>query len=216
MATKKQADPLAGNRQAAYSARNRAALIKHAQEVLAEIGPSATIEQLSAHAQVSPTTIYKYFNKKEVLFAEALNQLWEEWLKWSGQTRSPGEPLENVLDAGRKLFRIKQHDPILAQVLHNVVKDPQFAMGALQGEGDKVFTTLATMGAIKSEDLEARLILWKNIFTGICVSLYGNEEISPGEADVALGIGLSVWGISEAKAKKIISRPLVFPLHAIG
>jgi len=216
MAIKKKADLLAGNRQAAYSARNRAALIKHAQEVLAEIGPSATIEQLSAHAQVSPTTIYKYFDNKEVLFAEALNQLWEEWLKWSGQTRSPGEPLENVLDAGRKLFRIKQHDLILAQVLHNVVKDPQFAMGALQGKGDKVFTTLATMGAIKSEDLQERLILWKNIFTGICVSLYGNEEISPEEADVALGIGLSVWGISEAKAKKLVSRPLVFPRHAIS
>jgi AcrR family transcriptional regulator len=215
MASKKQADQLAGNRQAAYSARNRAALIKHAQEVLAEVGPSATIEQLSAHAQVSPTTIYKYFNNKEVLFAEALNELWEEWLNWSGQTRSPGEPLENVIDAGRKLFRIKQHDPILAQVLHNVVKDPQFAMNALQGEGSKAFSTLAKMGAIKSEDLEERLILWKNIFTGICVSLYGTEEISPEEADVALGIGLSVWGISEAKAKKIISRPLVFPLHAI-
>jgi AcrR family transcriptional regulator len=214
VATKKQA-ALTGNRQAAYSARNRAALIKHAQEVLAEVGPSATIEQLSAHAQVSPTTIYKYFANKEVLFAEALNQLWEEWLKWSGQTRTPGEPLENVIDAGRKLFRIKQHDPILAQVLHNVVKDPQFAMQALQVEGDKVFITLAKMGAIKSEDLEERLILWKNIFTGICISLYGNEEISPEEADVALGIGLSVWGISEAKAKKIISRPLVFPLHVI-
>jgi len=216
MATKKKAAALTGNRQAAYSARNRAALIKHAQEVLAEVGPSATIEQLSAHAQVSPTTIYKYFNNKEVLFAEALNQLWEEWLNWSGQTRSPGEPLENVIDAGRKLFRIKQHDPILAQVLHNVVKDPQFAMQALQVEGNKVFITLAKMGAIKSEDLEERLILWKNIFTGICISLYGNEEISPEEADVALGIGLSVWGISEAKAKKIISRPLVFPLHAIS
>jgi len=215
MASKKQADQLAGNRQAAYSARNRAALIKHAQEVLAEVGPSATIEQLSAHAQVSPTTIYKYFANKEVLFSEALNELWEEWLNWSGQTRTPGEPLENVLDAGRKLFRIKQHDPILAQVLHNAVKDPQFAMKALQGEGDKAFITLAKMGAIKSEDLEERLILWKNIYTGICVSLYGNEEISPEEADVALGIGLSVWGISEAKAKKIISRPLVFPLHAI-
>jgi AcrR family transcriptional regulator len=216
MAIKKQAASETRSRQAAYSARNRAALIKHAQEVLAEVGPSATIEQLSAHAQVSPTTIYKYFNNKEVLFSEALNQLWEEWLNWSGQTRTPGEPLENVLDAGRKLFRIKQHDPILAQVLHNAVKDPQFAMQALQGEGEKVFITLAKMGAIKSEDLEERLILWKNIYTGICVSLYGNEEISPEEADVALGIGLSVWGISEAKAKKIISRPLVFPLHAIS
>jgi len=27
---------------------------------------------------------------------------------------------------------------------------------------------------------------------------------------VALGIGLSVWGISEAKAKKLTSRPLEF------
>jgi hypothetical protein len=72
------------------------------------------------------------------------------------------------------------------------------------------------MGAIKSEDLEERMILWKNIFTGICVSLYGTEEISPEDADVAFGIGLSVWGISEAKAKKIISRPLTFPLRAIN
>jgi len=215
MATKKQAASETRSRQAAYSARNRAALIKHAQEVLAEVGPSATIEQLAAHAQVSPTTIYKYFNNKEVLFAEAFSQLWEEWIQWSNETRSPGEPLESVLDAGRKLFRIKQHDPILAQVLHNVVKDPEFAMNAVQGEGAKAFRALAKMGAVTGEDLEQRLMLWLHIYTGICISLYGNESISPEEADVAFGIGLSVWGISEAKAKKIISRPLVFPLHAI-
>ena len=216
MATKKRANPLAGNRQAAYSARNRAALITHAQEVLAEVGPSATIEQLAAHAQVSPTTIYKYFANKEELFSEAFSQLWEEWVLWSNESRSPGEPLENVLDAGRKLFRIKQHDPILAQVLHNVVKDPQFAMKAVQGEGVKAFTALAKMGAVKNEDFHERMIIWLHIYMGICVSLYGTEEISPEEADVAFGIGLSVWGISEAKAKKIISRPLVFPLHAIN
>jgi AcrR family transcriptional regulator len=216
MATKKQAASVTGNRQAAYSARNRAALIKHAQEVLAEVGPSATIEQLAAHAQVSPTTIYKYFNNKEVLFAEAFSQLWEEWIQWSNQTRSPGEPLEMVLDTGRKLFRIKQHDPILAAVLHNVLKDPQLAMGAVQGEAAKVFRTLAKMGVVKSEDFEERLILWQYIYQGICISLYATDEISADEADVAFGIGLSVWGISEAKAKKIISRPLVFPLHAIS
>jgi len=44
-AVKKQLEAPAGNRQAAYSARNRARLIKDAQLVLAEIGPSATIEQ---------------------------------------------------------------------------------------------------------------------------------------------------------------------------
>ena len=107
MAAKKKIEPAPGGRQAAYSARNRAALIKAAQEVLAEVGPSATIEQLAAHAQVSPTTIYKYFANKEVLFAEAFSQLWEEWINWSNETKSPGEPLEMVVDTGRKLFRMQ-------------------------------------------------------------------------------------------------------------
>ena len=215
MATKKQAAQAPSGRQAAYSARNRAALVKVAQEVLAEVGPSATIEQLASHAQVSPTTIYKYFANKEVLFTEAFSQLWEEWIKWSNETRNPGEPLEMVLDTGRKLFRIKQHDPILAAVLHNVLKDPQFAMEATLGEGKKTFAALAKMGAIKGEDFEDRYLLWRYLYSGICISLYSTELMSVEQAEVAFGIGLSIWGISEAKAKKIISRPLTFPLHAI-
>jgi len=46
MAAKEQKAPPSGGRQAAYSARNRAKLIKNAQEILAEVGPSATIEQI--------------------------------------------------------------------------------------------------------------------------------------------------------------------------
>jgi hypothetical protein len=216
MAAKVQVDQVSGGRQAAYSARNRVALIKVAQAVLAEIGPSATIEQLAIHAQVSPTTIYKYFNNKEVLFTEAFSQLWEEWINWSNETKSPGEPLEMVIDTGRKLFRVHLHDPILANVMHNVLKDPQFAINAVQGESGKVFKNLAKMGAVKSEDFEERMILWNYIYAGICISLYQAESISPEEADVAFGIGLSVWGISEAKANKIISRPLIFPTQKIS
>ena len=216
MTSKKQAAPLHGNRQAAYSARNRAALIEATQEVLAETGPSATIEHLASHAQVSPTTIYKYFANKEALFAEAFSQMWEEWIQWSSESKSSDNPLETVLDAGRKVFRIKQHDPILAAVLHNVLKDPQFAIKAVQDEAERVLRTLAKMGALASEDFEERLILWKYIYAGICISLFVTESISPEQADVAFGIGLSIWGISEAKAKKIASRQLVFPLHAIN
>ena len=215
MAIKQQVAPAPGNRQAAYSARNRANLIKCAYEVLAEIGPSATVEQLATHAEVSPTTIYKYFNNKEVLFAEALNQFFDEWIQWSQQGVSPGDPLERVVDTGRKLFRIKQHNPILAQVLHNVLKHPQFAINALEAPGAKVFKSLAKMGAVENEDVEERLILWRYVTAGIMTSLYVIEEISPEGADVAIGIGLSVWGISEARAKEITSRTLVFPLHAM-
>ena len=211
----KNQEVVTNSRQAAYSARNRAALIMSAQEVLAEIGPSATIEQIAAHAEVSPTTIYKYFSSKELLFTEAFSNLWEEWINWSNQTRTPGEPLEMVLDTGRKLFRIKQHDSILSTVLHNVLKDPQFAMSATMDESKNVFAELAKMGKIKNEDFENRFILWRNMYTGICISLYVTDEISVEDADVAFGIALFVWGISEAKAKKLISRPLLFPLHAI-
>ena len=75
MPSKKPVQKAAGNRQAAYTSRNRAALIKSGQEVLADIGPGATIEDLANHAQVSPTTIYKYFESKEVLFSEARTNL---------------------------------------------------------------------------------------------------------------------------------------------
>ena len=90
MAAKKDAAAEAGGRQAAYSARNRARLIKDAQEVLAEIGPSATIEQIASHAEVSPTTIYKYFENKDLLFIEALSEAWVGFLIWANQQKAPG------------------------------------------------------------------------------------------------------------------------------
>ena len=210
MAVKKQAAEVPGGRQAAYTARNRAALIKAGQQVLAEIGPQATIEQLVEYAQVSPTTIYKYFENKEFLFGEAFNQSWEEWVEWSNQVRLPGERLEMVLDTGRKLFWVKKYNPLFAKTLHNMLRDRTLAMRAVNDEGKRVFKELAKSGAISNVQFEERWALWSNILAGLLVSVYVTEELSPSQAEVAFGIGLSVWGISEAKALKLISRPLQF------
>ena len=210
MAAKKQAVQAPGGRQAAYSARNRAALIKAGQEVLAEIGPQATIEQLADHAQVSPTTIYKYFENKEALFGEAFSQSWESWIEWSNQQMTPGERLEMVLDTGRKLFWIKKHNPNFAKILHNTLKDRVLAMSAVNDEGKRVFKELAKAGAFKSDDFDERWVLWTNILVGLYTAVYVAESLSPSQAETAFGIGLSVWGINEAKAAKIISRPLLF------
>ena len=210
MAVKKQVANVPGGRQAAYTARNRAALIKAGQQILAEIGPQATIEQVVEYAAVSPTTIYKYFENKEALFGEAFNQSWENWIEWSNQVRLAGERLEMVFDTGRKLFWVKKHSPLFAKILHNTLKDPALAMKAVLGEAERVFKELAKSGALSKEDFEKRIILWANIYVGLLVAIYVTEELSPAEAEVAFGIGLSVWGISEAKAKKLISRPLEF------
>jgi len=211
MAAKKQAVQAPGGRQAAYSARNRARLIKDAQIVLAEIGPSATIEQIAAHAEVSPTTIYKYFENKDQLFLEALGEAWIGFLMWANQLRAPGDRLERTLDSGRKVFWAKKTHPLFAEMLHNCLTEmPDFLAQSDKGEGKKVFKEIAASGEIKTDDFEKRYVLWTNIYTGILKSVFVTNELSPSEADVALGIGLSVWGISESKAKKLISRPLEF------
>jgi AcrR family transcriptional regulator len=210
MAVKKQAATVPGGRQAAYTARNRAALIKAGQQVLAEVGPQATIEQLVEYAEVSPTTIYKYFENKEALFAEAFNQSWESWIEWSNQVRLPGERLEMVLDTGRKFFWAKKHDPLFAKILHNTLQDRSLAIKAVSEEGKRVFKELAKSGAISNVHFEERWTLWSNILAGLLASVYVSEDLSPSQAEVAFGIGLSVWGISEAKASKIINRQLQF------
>ena len=211
MAVKKQVEAATGSRQAAYSARNRARLIKDAQEVLAEIGPSATIEQIASHAEVSPTTVYKYFENKDQLFIEALGEAWVGFLIWSNQFKAPGDRLERTFDSGRKLFWAGQTHPQLAQMLHNCLNEmAEFLIHSDNGEAKKVFHELAKGGELKLDDFDKRFTMWENIYTGILKSVFVTEELSPTEANVAFGIGLSVWGISEAKAKKLISRPLAF------
>jgi AcrR family transcriptional regulator len=207
---KKVAEP--GGRQAAYSARNRAALVKAGQEVLAEIGPSATIEQLASHAQVSPTTIYKYFENKDELFIQALAEMWKGWLQWASLEKAPGSRLEMVLDSGRKIFWARKTHPLFADMLHNCLEQmPNFLVLSDQGIGKKVFSEIAASGEIKQDDFDQRFVLWTNTYTGLLKSVFVYEELTAAEANVAFGIGLSVWGISDAKAKKIIARPLSFP-----
>jgi len=211
MAVKKQVQAATTSRQAAYSARNRARLIKDAQEVLAEIGPSATIEQIAAHAEVSPTTIYKYFENKDQLFIEALGEAWVGFLIWSNQFKAPGDRVERTLDSGRKLFWARQTHPQFAQMLHNCLDEmAEFLIHSDNGEAKRVFHEFAKSGDFKLDDFDKRFALWESIYSGILKSVFVTEEMSPTEANVAFGIGLSVWGISEAKAKKLISRPLAF------
>jgi AcrR family transcriptional regulator len=210
MPSKKPVKKAAGNRQAAYSARNRAALIKAGQEVLADIGPGATIEQLAAHAQVSPTTIYKYFPTKELLFSEAISEIYQGWIIWAYNGAPRGESLETTLDTGRKLFWVRQTHPLFAKILHNTLRDPSFVIASVKIGAESVFKNHAQLGILENQDFDKRFILWSYCYAGILSSVHLAEELSPTQAEESLGIALSIWGISEAKAKKLMSRPLVF------
>jgi AcrR family transcriptional regulator len=196
-------------RQAAYTARNRAALIRAGQEILAEIGPSATIEQLAAHAEVSPTTIYKYFENKDRLFIEALSEMWHGWVPWAFAQTSTTDDLEAVVTLCRRLFRVKETHPHFAQVLHNTFKEmPDFFLQADEETAKGVFASLASAGQIAGDDFENRFKLWSSMFLTLNASVHVTEDLSPVQADAALGIALSVWGVTPARVKKLISRDL--------
>ena len=87
---------------------------------------------------------------------------------------------------------------------------PNFLILSDKGEGKRVFSELAASGELKQDDFDQRYILWTNTYTGLLKSVFVYEELSPADANIAFGIGLSVWGISEAKAKKLVSRRLSF------
>jgi AcrR family transcriptional regulator len=210
MPAKKQVVNKPGNRQAAYIARHRSELIKMGQEVLAEIGPAATIEELSEYAQVSPTNIYKYFKNKEVLFSEALSQMWLDWVVWSYDGVPPGQDLEAVITTARKLFWIKQTHPLFAKVLHNTLANPAFIIEAVKQGGAEVFRDLANRDLLEKDEFEKRMVLWGYALAGILTAVHVSEELSPSEAEVALAIALSIWGVNEVKAKKLMSKKLVF------
>jgi len=210
MAAKKKVAQASGGRQAAYTARNRAKLLHSAQQVLADIGPTATIEQIANIAEVSPTTIYKYFDNKEILFSQALDLLWREWVVWSYNGAPPAQSLEAVLDSGRKLFWVKQTHPLLAKILHNTLENPMFLIKAVSEGGTEVYRELAERGDLNHQNFENRLLLWAYCLAGLMTAVHITGELSPTDAEVAFGIGLSIWGVSDARAKKLMARPLVF------
>jgi AcrR family transcriptional regulator len=63
--------PEHGRKRAAF-ARSRAHILLSTVEVLANLGPSATVEQVAAHAGVATSTLYQHFADREALFTAAL------------------------------------------------------------------------------------------------------------------------------------------------
>ena len=211
MAAKNQSQAGSGNRQSAYIARNRIALIKSAQGVLAEVGLHATIEQLATSANVSPTTIYKYFESKEALLSEALADAWQEFMLWAHGDEIPGSSFQGMIHVFRKLIRAKQSHPQFARILKNTLSDSSFVINAVRPLAMATLQKAATKEDIAVDQFEERVYLWGYSLAGIMSGVYVTEDLSPEKADELLAVSLQVLDFSKAKAKKLVSHPLVYP-----
>jgi len=192
----------------AATTRNRAALIRSAQQVLAEIGPDATVEEFVAHAQVSPTTIYNHFGSKEAMFAQALAQLWREWIEWAHSDGPPDGSLEEMIDVCRKLFRAGETHPEFSKILGNMLHNPTFVIDSLRSETIPAFEHVASSGNLTRFEFENRTRLFMYCFAGIAHGVHATKELSPSDADASLEIALAIWNVSPELAKALTSRPL--------
>jgi AcrR family transcriptional regulator len=195
-------------RQAAYTARNRAAILTAAQNVLADIGPTATIDQIIGYAQVSPTTIYKYFENREVLLAEALAQIWGEWVAFNESTRTNADDLEDFIGTARKFFRLNKTNPLFAKILKNTLANPEFVIQSVSGPARIALKAVAEKGTLEAENFETRLYLFSYALAGIATAVYVNESMSPKQADEALVLAVGLFNIDAETARIIISKNL--------
>jgi len=209
MATRKTPTPALEGRKAAYVARNRVALLRSTQKVLAEIGPDATIEQISEMAEVSVSTIYKHFENKDVLFATATIEAMRDWELWVDQFLSTArEPLEELVLPMRALLRIPQTHPLYARMIaNNLSAIPDYVPGISSGLSKHIKELIKA----KVLDMESPEIRIQSVSATLLAALSHqllNPKARNADADVAVEIALGILGVSPSKAKKLAQVPL--------
>jgi AcrR family transcriptional regulator len=105
-------------RKSAYVARNRTAIVKAAQEVLASDGSDATVESVAVLSEMSVSTIYKHFPKREDLFHTALLSGINEWESWAiGLVGDITDPIERLLFPMRLQVKLPETHPTFAKMV---------------------------------------------------------------------------------------------------
>jgi AcrR family transcriptional regulator len=209
MPTRKNTLPASIGRKKAFVVRNRAALLKSTQGVLAKVGPTATIDQVSAAADLSVSTIYKHFETKELLFQTAVGAAMIDWQEWVDQFLvNVTDPLEELVLPARLIMRISQTHPLYAQLAANNLQEIARYLPEMAGGLSKHVKELARAKVIKVDNLEIRI----ESFSAVLLATLSHQLLHPKakvrDADIAIEVALTLLGISPAKAKKLAHKSL--------
>ena len=195
--------PITG-RKTAYVMRNRNALIKSAQEVFAQRGSEATVEDIAEHAEVSVSTIYAHFETKEDLFKIAILSAHNDWSEFAFQiAQTFTDPLTMLITPARLLLRLKKTHPFYAELNARNIKEVQSITPVLSnGLKDHVMALIAS-GDLVMDNPQIRI----ENFSGCMLVAFQKHILDPGakeiDADNAIEIAMGMLNISPAKAKKL-------------
>ena len=200
--------PSAG-RKSAYVARNRAALIRAAQLVFAEQGPTATMEAVAAQAEVAASTVYKHFETKENLLNIALLEAFSDWFSWvTGMMSESKDPLTNLVFPMRLFYRLRTTHPHYAHLIKSCFGETYKIMDITNTGFAEELRHLNKTNVLTIDHLDLRVMNHGACLAAILKRQLDDANASDEEADTALEVALGMLCISPAKAKKLAHAPL--------
>jgi AcrR family transcriptional regulator len=207
--TRKKPTPANAGRKSAYVARNRAALLRATQQLLAEVGPDASIDQFAEAAEISVSTIYKHFENKEALIAAAYIEAFHDWELWADEiVKGIEDPLEELVMPMRLFLRLKKTHPLYAAMsARNMADLPRYFHGTEEG----LIEHIGELMKKKIIDIESPAIRIRSISASLLAGLADqllNPAAKESDSDATVEVVLSILGISPAKAKKLAHGPL--------
>jgi AcrR family transcriptional regulator len=196
-------------RKAAYVARNRLALLKSTQEILAIKGGAVTIEEIAEHAEVAVSTIYKHFKDKDALISATILWGFKTWEEWAlEQVVNIEDPLEQLVTPMRLFVRVHQTHPHHARSVVNL-------FGFITKFAPQVQENLALhielLTKLKILEVDRPAAAASNIFAIMAftqIEQTTNPKAKIADADLAIRSALSMLGINDEMAKKLTESKL--------
>jgi AcrR family transcriptional regulator len=203
MATTKAKTPQSG-RKSAYVARNREAILKAALTVFAREGAQATMDDVSAEAQMAMSTVYKHFKDKHDLIASVTLHAFNDWEAWmQQQLPEVSDPLEQFVLPMRYFLRAKNTHPDYAKLIAKNFNVLSQIMPTLSTNMSAQASTLVKAKLLTTENLNIAIQNLMSVLLIQSVNQVTNPKSTIADADATVKVGLLMLGISDAKAKKL-------------
>lgn len=189
--------------------RSRGALLRAAQDLIASGATDLSVKAVAELAEVSPQTLYNQFPDKEALLAEAKASAlvdFETYMLERG--KGVTAPLEQFALNLRLFGRAPDTHPRFAAVIAN---SPLWVLVGKTGYSPVLaeFTaSLTEAGLLSPEDADLALITTAASLEHMVVLRLNDPSIPEGRVDDLVFRNLLDFGISRAKSRRLISKPL--------
>ena len=178
--------------------------MKAALTVFAREGAQATMDDVSAEAQMAMSTVYKHFKDKHDLIASVTLHAFNDWEAWMKQQLSEvSDPLEQFVLPMRYFLRVKNTHPDYAELIAKNFNVVARILPALSTNINTQASALVKAKQLAPENLNVAIQNLVAILVIQLVNQVTNSKATFTDADAAVKVGLLMLGISEVKAKKL-------------